>query len=175
MNKKILGAAIGVASVATLAICAVGPASATSAGTVTSTVCMQLPASVAGISSQFASAQAAANAAAADLGTPSTAGSKQFALSAATRDLANSVVAYIKAADKGDNLTATGNALTAAVSVFGDKAVAENNAMTVSFEAQRTLYVAALNGSFYGDITTGLCTPPQTSASTSTTSTTTAK
>ncbi|MDQ2827013.1 MAG: hypothetical protein M3Y04_08655, partial [Actinomycetota bacterium] len=143
---------------------------------ITSSVCLQAPGALAGVAGQLGAAQAAANAAAADLGSPTAAGTKQFALSAATRDLANTVVAYVKAADKGDNLTATGNALTAAVSVFGDKAVAENNAMTASFEAQRSLYVAALNVSFYGDINKGLCTAPVTTtttpASTSTTSTT---
>ncbi len=170
MNKKILCAAVSIAGVGTLAFAAVGPASAS--GTITSAVCLQLPASVAGIAGQFAAAQVAANAAAADLGSPTATGSKQFALSAATRDLANTVFAYIKAADRGDNLTATGQALTAAASVFGDKAVAENNAMTASFEAQRTLYVAALNASFYGDIDKGLCTAPTTTTSPPTTTTT---
>lgn len=80
----------------------------------------------------------------------------------------------IRAADRGDNLTTTGQALNAASSVFADKAVAENNAMTASFDAQRSLYVAALNGSFFGDIDKGLCTAPTTTTSTSTpTSTTT--
>lgn len=164
MNKKIVCAGVSVAGVAALAFGAVGPASA--GGTVTSSVCLQMPAAVAGVTGQFAAAQAAANAAAADLGSPTVAGSKQFALATATKNLANAVVAYINAADRGDNLTATGQALNAAVSVFGDKAVAENNAMTVSFEAQRTLYVAALNASFYGDVNTGLCTPPSTTSTT---------
>ncbi len=166
MNKKILCAGVSLASVAALAFGAVGPASAS--GAIVSSVCLQAPGAMAGVAGQFAAAQAAANAAAADLGSPTTAGTKQFALSAATKDLANTVVAYITAADKGDNLTLTGNALTAAVSVFGDKAVAENNAMTVSFEAQRSLYVAALNGSFYGDINKGLCTAPPASTTTTT-------
>jgi len=169
MNKKVLLAGLSAASVATFAFGTVGPASAElRPGNIVSTVCLQLPASMAGLTSQFAGAQAAATAAAADLG------SKQSSLSAATTGLANAVVAYIKAADKGDNLTSTAQALNAAGSVFGERAVAENNAMTASFDAQRTLYVAALNGGFFGAINTGLCMAPAstTTSSTSTTSTT---
>ncbi len=167
MNKKLLLAGLSAASATALAFGAIGSASAS--GTVTSSVCLQLPASVAGVTAQLAGAQAAANAAAADVGSPTVAGSKQFALGVATTNLANTVVAYIQAADRGDNLTATGQALTAAASVFGDKAVAENNAMTASFEAQRSLYVAGLNASFYGSIDKGLCTAPATTTSTTST------
>lgn len=170
MNKKIIAAGVSAASVAALAFSSIGPASADlSPGNITSTVCMQLPSSVAGITSQLVGATAAARAAAANLGSPTVAGSKQFALGAATTDLANAVVAYIKAADRGADLTTTGNALNAASSVFAERAVAENNAMTASFDAQRNLYVAALNGSFFGDINKGLCTAPTTTTSTSTT------
>ncbi|MDQ6728362.1 MAG: hypothetical protein M3066_19695 [Actinomycetota bacterium] len=167
MNKKIISIGVGAASIAALAFGAAGSASAD--GSITGAVCLQLPASVAGVTAQLAGAQAAANAAANDLGSPTVAGTKQYALGVATTNLANTVVAYIKAADRGDNLTATGQALTAAASVFGDRAVAENNAMTASFDAQRTLYVAALNSSFYGSIDKGLCTAPTTTTSTTST------
>ncbi|HWI05816.1 MAG TPA: hypothetical protein VNT52_18560, partial [Acidimicrobiales bacterium] len=48
--------------------------------------------------------------------------------------------------------------LNAANAVFADKIVAENDAMTAWFEAQRSHYMNGLNAGYLADVKSGLCT-----------------
>jgi len=166
MNKKLISAGVGAVGVATLALGALGPLSAQAASGPNATyVCLQVPAALAGSMAQQGAATNAKNTAAGILAT------RQSELATATTSVANALTAYIQASDRGDNLTLTGNAFNASFSLFSDRAVAENNAMTSFFETQRSLYVANLGFSFYDDFNKGLCT---TSTPTSTTTSTTA-
>lgn len=153
MNNKLIALGVSAASAATLAFGAIGPATAADAppASVTTAVCNALPASVTAIASQVTSALAAITTSNTDLGL------KQVALTSSTNDLVAAIVSYIQTVNNGGNVTAAGQVLSAKSSIFSDKLVAENNAMTASFEAQRNSYLSNLVSGYTTGIQSGLC------------------
>ena len=59
--------------------------------------------------------------------------------------------------NNGGNVTAAGQVLTAKNSIFADKVVAENNAMTTSFEAHRNAYLQGVTANYMAGVDNGLC------------------
>ena len=155
LNQKIIALSVSAATVATLAFSAVGPASAAdSVDPITAGVCTSLTTSVSDLVSQITAANTAADAAASNLVT------KKAAVPAGVTGLTSAVIGYVQAlAAKSGVQTAT-QVLVAANSVFADKIVAENDAMTATFEAQRGQYLSGLNQGYLNNVNLGLCNVP---------------
>jgi hypothetical protein len=114
-------------------------------------VCAALPAQVTGLVNQVTGLVGGLTGVDADLVA------KQDALSTSINDLVAAFVSYVQIVNNGGNVAAAGQILSAKNSVFADKVVAENNAMTTSFEAHRTAYLTKLAGSYMGGIDNSLC------------------
>lgn len=156
MNKKLIALGAGAASVVsavTIAFGGAAPATAaeTPAGSITAAVCAALPAQVTGLLQQIIGQVGGATGVDADLAT------KQAALSTAVSDLASAVVNYIQIVNNGGNITAAGQVLSAKNSIFADKVVAENNAMSASFEAHRNAYLSEVTAGYMNGVNNGLC------------------
>lgn len=152
LNKKIVALSVSAATVATLAFSTIGPASAAvPTDAVTSGVCTSLTTSVSSLLSQITAENTAATTAAADLAA------KKLAVPAAVTALSGAVTGYVQALATNVGVTTATQVLVAANSVFADKIVAENDAMTASFEAQRGQYLSGLNQGYLNNVNLGLC------------------
>jgi hypothetical protein len=152
MNKKIIALGISAFSAAALTFGTVGPASAVAATpTLTEAVCSALPASVTDLLGQVTAGDTAVTTTAADLVT------KKAALLAAVNDLVPAVIAHIQAVSDGANSVGTGQVLAGKGTIFADKVVAANNALTANFDAQRSAYLTGLNQTFVTGVQSGLC------------------
>jgi hypothetical protein len=154
MRKKIIALAVSAASVAALSVGSVaGPAKAAEVppGSIVNAVCQALPSQVTGLLSQLGLAGTAVTTAQSDLTT------KQAALATSINDLVTAVVAHITTINNGGNVDASGQVLMAKNSIFADKVVAENNAMTTWFEAQRNAYLTGLTSGYVGGVQSALC------------------
>jgi hypothetical protein len=153
MNRKIIALAVSGTSAAALILGMVGPASAVEVGpgSITTAVCNGLPAQLTGIVGTLTGANTATTSSATDVAT------KKLALVSSITNLSSSVVSYITTVNNGGNVDAAAQVLNAANSVFADKVVAENNAMTASFEAQRANFLDGVYGSYVSGLSTGLC------------------
>src|SRR3954451_13050770 len=159
MHKKLIALGAGAASVVTavtMSFSGAAPATAaeTPAGSITAAVCAALPAQVTGLLSQILGQVGGATSIDTDLAA------KQGSLNTAVTDLANAVVSYIQIVNNGGNVTAAGQVLQAKNSVFADKVVAENNAMTASFEAHRNAYLSEVTAGYMNGVNNGLCGVP---------------
>ena len=153
MNKKLIALGVSAASAVTLAFGAVGPATAAEAppASIVTGLCNALPSAVTGLANQLLQVGNAVTTSNADLVT------KQGALSTAVSDLVSSLVAHIQTVDGGGNVAASGAVVNARSSVFADKIVAENSAMTAWFEAQRGAYLTGINNTLTTGLFGGLC------------------
>lgn len=156
MNNKLIALAVSGTSAAALILGMVGPASAVEVGpgSVTTAVCNGLPATLTGIVSSLTGANATTASTASDLAT------KKLALVSSITGLSTSIVSYITTVNGGGNVDAAGQVLNAANSVFADKIVAENSAMTASFDAQRTNFLDGVYSSYIRNVSSTLCTGP---------------
>jgi hypothetical protein len=153
IRKKIIAAGVSAVGVASLAVGTVAPANAVEVpGTsITAGLCDALPAAVTGLANQLLQLGTGVTTSNADLVT------KQTALNTAVTDLVAALVAHIQTVDGGGNVAASGAVVNAKSSVFADKIVAENNAMTAWFEAQRGAYLTGINNGLTNGLLTGLC------------------
>lgn len=153
MNKKLIALGVSAASAATLAFGAVGPATAdTPAPTkaFTDAVCGVLPAQSTDLATQLASIVSSITSIDTDLTTKTT------ALNAATTDLVGAVVSYIQVLDTNGNVGAAAQVLAGRSSVFADRVVAANTAMTASFDAQRNQFITQVVQGYVSGVQTGL-------------------
>jgi hypothetical protein len=153
--KKIIALGVSAMSVGALAFASVGPATAAEVppANIVTAVCQALPASVTSLANQLLVAGSTSGIANADLLT------KQAALGTAVTDLVNSVVSHLQTVNNGGNVQASAAVVNAKSSVFGDKIVAENNAMTSSFEAQRSAYLTGVSNNIVTGVQGLLCGP----------------
>jgi hypothetical protein len=153
VHKKIVALGVSAASVAVLTFGTLTGASAAPApSTLVSGICSNLATTLTGLQDLLGTpADDAVAAAKADLDA------KQAAVVPAVDGLAAAIVGYVKAVDTGVGLNTAVAVLNAANAVFSDKIVAENNAMTAWFEAQRTNYGNALHAGYIADVKSGLC------------------
>lgn len=159
MNKKLIALGAGAASVVsavTIAFGGAAPATAaeTPAGSITAAVCAALPAQVTGLLNQVTGQIAGITGV---TGIDADLAAKQASLSTAVTDLASAVVSYIQIVNNGGNVTAAGQVLSAKNSIFADKVVAENNAMSASFEAHRNAYLSEVTAGYMNGVNNGLC------------------
>lgn len=150
-GKKIIAFGVGAISAAALTFTTVTPASAVVPSTLTEVVCAALPASVTSLLDQVTAGNTAVTNTAADLT------SKQTALTAAINALIPAVVNHINAVSDGLPTAGTAGILTDKANAFASAVVAENNAMTASFDAQRNAYITGLHSSYVSGVTSGLC------------------
>jgi hypothetical protein len=156
MKKQIIALGAGAASVVTAVTMAFGgaaPATAAEspAGSITAQVCALLPAQV---TSQVGTVTGLVTGI---TGLDTDLANKQAALGTSISDLAAAVTNYIQIVNNGGNVTAAGQVLTAKNSIFADKVVAENNAMTASFEAHRNAYLQGVTANYMAGVDNGLC------------------
>lgn len=153
MNRKIIALGVSAVSAATFAFGAIGPATAAEAppGSITTAVCNGLPAQVLGLVNQLTSLTGTFGTAMTDYTTKNT------ALNTAVTDLVVATVAHITTINGGGNVVASGQVLAAKSSVFSDKVVAANNALTAVFEAQRAAWSATQTQAYVTGIQSGLC------------------
>ena len=151
-SKKIIAFGVGVFSAAALTFSTVSPASAVDpVPTLIDAVCDVLPDSVTGLLAQVTAGNTAVTSSATDLAT------KKTALESAITQLIPAVVNHITAVSDGTPSAGTAGILTDKASGFADKVVAANNAMTASFEAQRSAYLVGLNSQYVTGVENGLC------------------
>lgn len=152
-RKKIIAFGVGAVSAAALTFSPVTSASAVIVipSTLTETVCAALPPSVSSLLTQVTAATAAVSTTATDLTT------KQVALQTAITELIPAVVAHINAVSLGLPSAGTAGVLIDKSNAFVTAVVAENNAMTASFDAQRKAYLTGLNYQYVLGVQTGLC------------------
>ena len=152
MNKKIIALGISVLSAAALTFGTVGSATAApDAESLSGLVCTGLDGMVTDLADQILSLATAVT----DTGNDVT--DAKTALESALNDLAPAVVAHIKAVSDGVSSAGTGQILAGKSSIFADKYVAAQSAMTAHFEAQRAQYITGLSNGYIDDVQTGLC------------------
>lgn len=148
--RKIITLGVSAFSAAALTFGAVGTASAAEP-TLVDAVCKVLPASATSLLEQLTARNAAVTTTASDLVT------KKAALQTAIDALVPAVVNHVQAVSSGSPSAGTAGILTDASAGFANKVVAANNAMTASFEAQRTAYLTDLNSRYVSGVKDGLC------------------